>query len=80
MKALRRSRRLGGYAALVLSSDGTVRARGNNWFGQLGNGTDTASSTLVQVPGLASVTQVSAGAGYRIAVRSASGVSLPSQA
>jgi alpha-tubulin suppressor-like RCC1 family protein len=60
----------GGAHSLVLSSDGTVWARGNNWFGQLGNGTDTASSTLIQVPGLTGVVQVSAGGFHSLALRS----------
>jgi alpha-tubulin suppressor-like RCC1 family protein len=60
----------GGAHDLVLKSDGTVWARGNNWFGQLGNGTTTASSTLSQVPGLAGVVQVSAGGFHSLALRS----------
>ncbi len=60
----------GGAHVLVLQSDGTVRARGNNWFGQLGNGTSTASSTLIQVPGLTGVVQVSAGGFHSLALRS----------
>jgi regulator of chromosome condensation (RCC1) repeat-containing protein/Regulator of Chromosome Condensation (RCC1) repeat protein len=60
----------GGAHILVLKSDGTVWARGNNWFGQLGNGTDTASSTLIQVPGLTGVVQVSAGGFHSLALRS----------
>jgi alpha-tubulin suppressor-like RCC1 family protein len=60
----------GAAHSLVLNSDGTVWARGNNWFGQLGNGTNTASSTLVQVPGLTGVVQVSAGGFHSLALRS----------
>jgi alpha-tubulin suppressor-like RCC1 family protein len=60
----------GGAHVLVLQPDGTVWARGNNWFGQLGNGTITASSTLIQVPGLTGVVQVSAGGFHSLALRS----------
>jgi alpha-tubulin suppressor-like RCC1 family protein len=60
----------GAAHSLVLSSDGTVWARGNNWFGQLGNGTNTASSTLIHVPGLTGVIQVSAGGFHSLALRS----------
>jgi alpha-tubulin suppressor-like RCC1 family protein len=67
----------GGAHILVLQSDGTVWAQGNNWMGQLGNGTDTASSTLIQVPGLTGVTQVSAGAGFSLAIRPVQLASLP---
>lgn len=60
----------GGLHILVLQSSGTVWAQGNNWFGQLGNGTTTASATLVQVPGLTGVVQVAAGALHSLALRS----------
>jgi alpha-tubulin suppressor-like RCC1 family protein len=55
-----------GYALL---SDGTVRAWGNNTTGDLGNGTTTAVRAPVQVSGLTSVTQVTAGNGFGLAVR-----------
>jgi alpha-tubulin suppressor-like RCC1 family protein len=60
----------GGLHSLVLRSDGTVWAWGNNWLGQLGDGTSTASSTPVQVPGLTGVIQVSANALHSLALRS----------
>jgi alpha-tubulin suppressor-like RCC1 family protein len=60
----------GALHILVRQSDGTVWARGNNWFGQLGNGTSAASSTLIQVPGLTGVVQVSAGGLHSLALRS----------
>jgi alpha-tubulin suppressor-like RCC1 family protein len=60
----------GAMHLLVLQSDGTVWTRGNNWFGQLGNGTTIGSSTLIRVPGLAGVVQVSAGSFHSLALRS----------
>ncbi|HEY2270402.1 MAG TPA: hypothetical protein VGI96_47840 [Streptosporangiaceae bacterium] len=60
----------GGAHMLVLNADGTVWARGNNWFGQLGNGTETVSGTLIHVPGLTGVVQVSAGSFHSLALRS----------
>jgi alpha-tubulin suppressor-like RCC1 family protein len=58
--------------SLALRSDGTVWAWGNNFFGQLGNGTTTSSSGLtpVQATGLTGVIQVSAGGAHSLALRS----------
>jgi alpha-tubulin suppressor-like RCC1 family protein len=62
----------GGLHSLALHADGTVWAWGNNFFGQLGNGTTNSSSGLtpVQVTGLTGVTQVSAGGFDSLALRS----------
>jgi alpha-tubulin suppressor-like RCC1 family protein len=55
---------------LAVISDGTVRAWGDNTYGQLGDGTQTERSTPVQVTGLTGVIQVAAGAGFSLALRS----------
>ena len=47
-----------GYAP---AADGTVHAWGRNQNGQLGNGTTTASTIAVKVPGLAGVRSIVAG-------------------
>jgi len=55
---------------LVLKSNGTVWAWGNNSNGQLGNGTTTNSYVPVKVIGLDTVMAISAGAGHSLAVKS----------
>jgi len=47
-------------STLVLKADGTVWGRGNNSYGQLGNGTFADSSVFVQVMGLKDVVQIAA--------------------
>jgi alpha-tubulin suppressor-like RCC1 family protein len=51
----------GSYHSLALRSDGTVLAFGDNEYGQLGTGSTSPSELPAPVPGLTSVTQVSAG-------------------
>ncbi|HEY1642185.1 MAG TPA: hypothetical protein VGG35_15945 [Streptosporangiaceae bacterium] len=61
----------GDQHVLALRSDGTVLAWGDNFVGELGNGTNdpgTANPTPVQVGGLGSVTEVSAGWFFSLAV------------
>ena len=55
---------------VVLRDDGTIWAWGNNWNGQLGDGTRTNRHTPVQVQNLTNVTAVSAGLQYSVALRS----------
>jgi len=55
---------------LALGLDGHVWAWGNNWYGQIGDGTDGNAanrSTLVQVSGLTGVTIIAAGYGHSLA-------------
>ena len=59
---------LGGQHALLALADGTVWARGNNNSGQLGVSA-SFSTTFVQVPGIAGITKVAAGAWHSLALR-----------
>jgi len=49
--------------SLAVRSDGTVWAWGDNWYGQLGDGTTTRRTTPVQVTGLSGVVAVAGGGG-----------------
>lgn len=55
----------GGYHTCAVLSDGTIKCWGQNheWFGQLGNGTNTDSSISVSVSGINNAISVSSG-GY----------------
>ncbi len=54
--------------SLALRTDGTVWAWGNNWSGQLGDGTMTPRPTPMQVPGLPEVAAVAGGDGHVLAL------------
>lgn len=56
--------------SIALKSDGTVWAWGQNWYGQLGNGTATGSTVPIQVEGLGGVTAIAAGGAHNLALKS----------
>ena len=60
----------GGRHSLVIKSDGTVWAWGNNGDGQLGDGTATNRSTPIQVNDLVDVTTIDGGASHSLALKS----------
>src|SRR5258708_6580006 len=61
----------GGEHTLSVKSDGTARAWGNNWAGQLGDGGVEASSTTPKaVVGLTNVAAMAAGANHSLALTS----------
>jgi alpha-tubulin suppressor-like RCC1 family protein len=55
---------------LVIKPDGTVWSWGSNSYGQLGNGTTTASNVQVQVSGLTDIVSVAAGTYHSMALKS----------
>ena len=61
----------GGYHhSLAVRNDGTVWAWGDNYYGELGDGTTTRRLARVQVQGLAGIVDVEAGSYHSLAVRS----------
>jgi alpha-tubulin suppressor-like RCC1 family protein len=55
----------------ILTKDGKVKCWGENWFGQLGNGTSDNSASPVDVSGLGQkAVQLSTGAGHTCALLS----------
>lgn len=54
---------------VALKSDGTVWAWGNNYFGQLGNGTTIQRSTPTQVMGVSDIIAVATGENHSMALR-----------
>jgi alpha-tubulin suppressor-like RCC1 family protein len=53
-----------------LKNDGTVWAMGGNLYGQLGIGTETSSSGIVQAIGLSDIINISAGTDHVLALKS----------
>jgi alpha-tubulin suppressor-like RCC1 family protein len=65
----------GGLHSCALTTSGAVKCWGENQYGQLGDGTNTYSTTPVNVVGLGSgIATVSAGAGHSCAVTTAGAV------
>lgn len=60
----------GGYHSVALRSDGTVWAWGDNYYGQVGDGSTYNRPTPTQVSGLSGVIAVAAGSYYTLAVKS----------
>jgi len=63
----------GRYHSLALKSDGTVWAWGDNYYGQLGDGTNIQRKTPVKVTGLAGVKAIDAGDYHSLAIKTADG-------
>jgi alpha-tubulin suppressor-like RCC1 family protein len=59
-----------GSVAMALRNDGTVWAWGDNFYGQVGDGTTTERDTPVQVTGLTGVTSIAVGANNGYALKS----------
>jgi len=54
------------YHSLVLLNDGTVKGFGSNYYGQLGLGNNTDSTTPTLIPSLSNVKQISCGVNYTL--------------
>ncbi|MBI5778435.1 MAG: putative Ig domain-containing protein [Planctomycetes bacterium] len=57
------------HSIAALSSDGTVWTWGNNWYGQLGDGTTTNRLTPVQVSGLTGAIAIAGGGSHSIVLK-----------
>lgn len=60
---------IGGRHSVALKADGTVWTWGNNWLGQLGDGTNTDSLIPVQVSGLTDVAAIAVGRLHSVALK-----------
>ena len=60
----------GGYHSLALKEDGTVWAWGYNYYGQLGDGTNTNRDKPIQVEELSNIIAIAAGYYHSLAVKS----------
>jgi alpha-tubulin suppressor-like RCC1 family protein len=58
----------GGNHTLLLKNDGTVSSFGENFAGQLGDGTNTNRSTPINIKELSNIKSLSAGHGHSLAV------------
>jgi alpha-tubulin suppressor-like RCC1 family protein len=60
----------GGWShSLALKNDGTIWAWGDNYFGQLGNGTNTDSNVPVQVSSLTGISAIAGGGLFSLALK-----------
>jgi alpha-tubulin suppressor-like RCC1 family protein len=59
----------GWYHSIALKNDGTVWAWGNNWAGQLGDGTTTQRNIPAQVSGLTGMAAIAGGGYHTIALK-----------
>ena len=60
----------GGYHSIALKSIGTIYTWGNNWDGQLGDGSTTEQNTPVYVDGLSNVISIAGGYLHSLALKS----------
>jgi alpha-tubulin suppressor-like RCC1 family protein len=60
----------GGFYSAALMPDGTVRAWGNNSYGQCGDGTTNNHSLAIQVGGLSNVVSISGGWTHAMVIKS----------
>lgn len=60
----------GNSHSVYVTSNGTLRSWGNNYYGQLGNGGTANSTTSVQVSGLSGMSQVVTGYEFNVALKS----------
>lgn len=58
----------GGFHTVAVIEDGTLRACGNNVYGQLGDGTNTDASVAVTVQAISGVVEAGAGLDFTVAI------------
>ena len=60
----------GGYHSVAVTDSGTVKSWGHNYYGQLGDGTNSDTASPIAVPNFSDVVEVAAGDEHSLALKS----------